>query len=140
MWPDTKFCPSGWLSDAFVYSVEPCALWLRSLLVTIGWFFFHVATVPSGLGSPHYRDFKITFRDTTFDRICLVEWSAQPLPDKTQHSQTSTSIPAGFEPTEPPSQRLQTQALDRAPTGIGRTGRLLLKVKERGVPWWWTNN
>ena len=46
-----------------------------------------------------------------------------PRQHTTLKRQTSMSPAAGFKPTRPASKRLQTDALDRAATGIG-TGRL----------------
>jgi hypothetical protein len=48
-------------------------------------FFYHGATALSGLGPPHYRGFKVTFRHITVGRTPLDEWSARP--GKTRHSQ-----------------------------------------------------
>jgi hypothetical protein len=45
----------------------------------------------------------------------LDEWSAH-LPDNTQRSQETSTLPAGFEP--PTSEQPQTHAVDRASTGI----------------------
>ena len=42
-----------------------------------------------------------------------------PLPDNTQRSQETSTLPAGFEPAVPTSEQPQTYALDRATTGIG---------------------
>jgi hypothetical protein len=55
----------------------------------------------------------------TLGRIPLDE-SQKPLPGNTQHSQeTVVHAPEGFEPAVPLSERPQTNALDRAVTGIG---------------------
>jgi hypothetical protein len=66
--------------------------------------------------------FIITLRRTTLGRTPLDEWSARRRDlylYSTQHSQqTDFHNPAGFEPTIPTSERLQTHALDRAATGI----------------------
>ena len=64
----------------------------------------------------------ITLRHTTVGRTPLDERPVRRrlLPDNTQHSQeTDFHTPAEFEPTILASERPQTQALDRAATGIG---------------------
>ena len=51
----------------------------------------------------------------------VISSSQRPLSDSTQHSQqTHIHAPVGFEPTISAGERLQTYALDRAVTGIGR--------------------
>jgi hypothetical protein len=72
---------------------------------------------------PHYWGFSITKRRTTVGRTPLDEWSA-PLPDNTP---LTTNIhphppppPLKFEPAIPVNERLQTHALYRSATGIGR--------------------
>ena len=84
-------------------------------------FSFPGVTAPSGLGSPHYRGFKITLRRTTFGRTPLDEWSTRrrDLYLSTNNPQKrQTSIPpVGFEPTIPASGRPQSHAFDCAVTG-----------------------
>jgi len=85
-------------------------------------FFFHEVTAPSGPGHPHYRRFTIKqTHHTQYDSSGrMIRPIQRPLLDNTQHSQeTDLYAPAVFEPTVPDRERLQTQALDRAPTGIG---------------------
>jgi len=43
----------------------------------------------------------------------------KPISDNKQHLQVTSMPPAGFEPTIPARERPQTQAVDRAATGIG---------------------
>jgi hypothetical protein len=87
-------------------------------------FFYHGATAPSRAGPPHCLGFTITIRHTTVGRNPLDEWSARRrdlylTTHNIQNRQTSIP-PLGFEPTIPESERLQTYALDRAATGIGK--------------------
>jgi len=65
--------------------------------------FFQVETAPSGPGPPHYREFTIILRHTTFERTHLDERSATPLPINTQHSQQTSMPPVGFEHAIPVS-------------------------------------
>ena len=71
-----------------------------------------------------YWGFTITFRHTTVGRTSLDQWSAQRSDlylTTQQHPQRQKPMhPAGFEPKISVSDRPQTQALDRAATGIGR--------------------
>jgi len=59
---------------------------------------------------------------TTFGRTPLDEWSVRhrELPDNTQHPTRDIYAVGGIRPAIPASERLQTLALDRAATGIGR--------------------
>jgi hypothetical protein len=75
---------------------------------------------PSGLGPSHCRGFDITLRYTTCGRTPLDERSAVTETSTSQHSQETYMPPAGLEPAIPGSERLQTDALDRAATGIGK--------------------
>ena len=55
----------------------------------------------------------------------MISLSQRLLPDDTQHSQQTdrqTCFPVRFEPTISADERLQTDALDRAATGIGIHG------------------
>ena len=65
----------------------------------------------------------ITLRHTTFGRTPLDEWSAQSrdlyLTTHNTHKRQTSMPLAGFEPTIPERERLQTHALDRAATGTG---------------------
>jgi hypothetical protein len=78
------------------------------------------ATAPSGSGPPHCRGITITLRYITFCRTPLDEWSAwhRDLYLKTHniHKRQTSMPPAGYEPTIPASERLQTHALDQAAT------------------------
>ena len=75
--------------------------------------------------------------------------SQRPVPHNTQHSQqTDIHVPAGFEPATPANDRPQTDALDRAATGMARglTLRLLMsyiygapsKARNANVVYIWT--
>jgi hypothetical protein len=87
----------------------------------------HGATALSRPGSLHYRGFTITLRHTIFGRTLLDEWSARRrnlyLKIHNTHNRQTSMPPAGFEPAIPASERLQTHALDRAVTGIGKIYR-----------------
>jgi len=68
---------------------------------------------------PHCQEFMVTIGRTPLD-----EWSARNrdlylTTHYTRKGETSMP-PVGFEPTIPASKRPQTQALDRAATGIGK--------------------
>jgi hypothetical protein len=84
----------------------------------------HGTTAPSVPGPPCYRGFTITLRHTTLGNTPLFEWSALRtdlyLITHITHKRQTSIPPSGFEPTIPESERLQTHALDRAATGIGR--------------------
>jgi hypothetical protein len=60
---------------------------------------------------------------TTLGRTSLDKWSALRrelyLTTHNTHNRQTSIPPAGFEPTIPVSERLQTHAIDRADTGIG---------------------
>jgi hypothetical protein len=87
------------------------------------YFFYYVATAPSGPGPPHCRGFTITLRCTTLGWTLLTELSARRrdlhLTTHNTHKRQTSRYPARFEPTVPASERSQTHALDRAATGIG---------------------
>ena len=77
---------------------------------------------PSG-PEPHYRGFTVTLRHTTLRRTTLDERSARRAElymtkHNTRKRQTSVP-PAGFKPAIPAGERPQTDALDRAASGIG---------------------
>jgi hypothetical protein len=99
--------------------------------------FFHYTTAPSGPWPPHYRGFTITLRrQPTFGRTPLDEWSTRRrnlyLTTNNTHK-TGIYAPAGFEPPIPTSERPQTQALERAVTGICSLGWLVSGIsKEHG--------
>jgi len=80
-------------------------------------FFPHGATVPSGPGPPHYRDFTITRRHTTLGRTPLDELSARYrelyLITHITHKRQMYMHPVRFEPTIPASERAQTHRLRR---------------------------
>jgi hypothetical protein len=87
-------------------------------------FFSNGATAPSGPGPPHYRGFTIILRHTLLGRTPLDEWAARCRAlyvtiHNNQKIQTSMP-PAEFKPVIPASERPQTQALERAATGIDR--------------------
>jgi hypothetical protein len=92
------------------------------LALQYAYFFFNGATAPSGSGPPQDRGFTITLRHTTLGRTPLDEWSARrrDLYLTTHHTQNRQTPmpPAGLKPSIPANERLQTQALDRAATGI----------------------
>ena len=81
------------------------------------------STAPSGPGPPHYRGFTIALRHAMLGRTPLEEWPARRidlyLPTHNTHKRQTSMPQAGFEPTIPGSERPQTHALHRAPTGIG---------------------
>jgi hypothetical protein len=72
-------------------------------------FFSSGATAPSGPGSPHYRSFTITLRNTTVGRIPLDEWSTRRrdlyLTTHNTHKRQTSMPPAGLEPAIPASER-----------------------------------
>jgi hypothetical protein len=77
-----------------------------------------------GHGLP-LRDFTITLiGHTTLGRTPLDEWSARRrdlyLTKHDSHKRQTFLPPAGFEPTTPASERLQTHSIDRTATGISR--------------------
>jgi hypothetical protein len=92
-------------------------------VVYINLLFSNGATAPSGPGPPHYRDFTITLRHTTLVRTSPDEWSARSrdlyLTTHNTHKRQTSMPPAGFEPTIPVRERLQTHALYRVVTGFG---------------------
>jgi hypothetical protein len=85
-------------------------------------FFPSGATAPNGPGS-HYRGFTITLRHTTRGMTPLDEGPARRgdlyRTTHNTHKRQTSIPPAGFEPTIPASERLQTHALDRAAIEIG---------------------
>jgi hypothetical protein len=87
------------------------------------YFFYYVATAPSGPGPPHYRGFTITLRYTTLGRTLLTELSVRRrdlhLTTHNTHKRQTSRHPAGFESTVPASERPQTHDLDRAVLGLG---------------------
>jgi len=72
---------------------------------------------------PLYRlGFEVTLRYTKIGRTPLDEWSAlagTSTWQHTQHSKQTPMSPTRNEPASPASERPQTQAFDRADTGIG---------------------
>jgi hypothetical protein len=101
-------------------------IWRCQFWLSIQWrlfFFFPWRKSPSESRPPHYQGFTITLRHTTIGRTPLDEWSARRrdlylTTYKTLKRQTSMP-PAGFEPVIPARERPETDALDRAATGIG---------------------
>ena len=86
--------------------------------------FFNGSTAPLGPRPPHFTTLHDhTLRHTTLGRTPLDEWSARRrnlyLTTHNTHKRQTSMPPAGFEPTILVSERPQTQALDRAATGIG---------------------
>jgi hypothetical protein len=78
-----------------------------------------------GLGRLIFRGFTITlFRHTTLGRTPLDEGPALRrdlyLTTHNTHKRQTAMPPVGFEPTILVSERLQTHALDRTATGIGK--------------------
>ena len=86
-------------------------------------FFCHGATAPSGPGPPHYQSFTIVLRHTTHVRTPLDEWSDRRrdlyLTIHNTHMRQTFMSAAEFEPAFPVSKRPQTNAIERATTGIG---------------------
>jgi hypothetical protein len=106
---------------------------LGGISASVNVFFPHGATALSGPGPPRCRGFTITLRHTTLGRTPLDECSARRrdlylTTHNTHKGQTSMPL-AEFEPAIPASERPQTQALDRAATGIGPVNVL------RGQSW-----
>ena len=95
---------------------------------------FHSISPLDAAGPTLYRGFTITHRHITIGRTILDEGSAPRtdlLPDNTQRSQeTDIHAPAGLEPAITEGERSQTDALDRATTGIGCT-KVLLIIKSQ---------
>jgi hypothetical protein len=85
----------------------------------------HGAAAPRGPGSSHYQDLTITLRHPTVGTTPLNEWSARRrksyLTTYNTHKRQTSMPPAGFETTILASERPDTQAWDRAVTGIGVT-------------------
>jgi hypothetical protein len=77
----------------------------------------------SGSRPPHCSGFEITLRHTALGRTPLDEWSARRrevyVTSNNTHKKQATVPPAGFEPTVPPRERLQTHTLDRVANGTG---------------------
>ena len=77
---------------------------------------------PSGPGPPHYRGFTITLRHITLGRTPLDERSARLrdlyLRTHNSYNRETSMTQAGFEPTIPASEQLQTHKLDCAASGI----------------------
>ena len=91
-----------------------------SLLSEMVFFLFcEASTRPQVMATP-YRALRTQSNHTRKDSS---EWvispSHRPLPDNTQHSQLTSMPAAGFEPAIPAKEQSQTDALDRAATGIG---------------------
>ena len=84
--------------------------------------FFSWLDSPRGPGPPRRWIFEITLRHATLGRTSLDEWSARRrdlyLTTHNSHNRQASMSPAGFEPAIPARERPQTQALDRAATGI----------------------
>jgi hypothetical protein len=96
-------------------------------------FFFYWLLQPTcGFQPPHAWGFEITLNDTP-QSVGLLWTSDRPVAE-TSTWQThninnkQTSMPsAGFEPTIPAGERLQTHSLDRSATGIGVYTRIFKK-------------
>jgi len=84
----------------------------------------HGATVPTGPGPPHYRDFTTTPRHTTLGRTPLGTRSVRCrdlyLTRHNTHTRQTSMPRFVFEPGLPASERLHTHALERMATGIGQ--------------------
>jgi hypothetical protein len=88
-------------------------------------FFFNDATTPGGPGPPQLSRLDDHTQDTRHsDRPPLDDGSARRkdlyLTKHNTHKRHTCMPPAGFEPAVPASRRPQTDALDRAATGICR--------------------
>jgi len=81
------------------------------------------STAPSWPGPAHCRGFTITLRHATFGRTPLDEWSARRrdpyITTHNTHKRHRSTPPTGFKPAIPVSERMKTDVLDRAATGIG---------------------
>jgi hypothetical protein len=89
-------------------------------------FFYHGAAALVGQGLLIVVDsWSHSVRHTTLARTPLVEWPARHrdlyLTAYTIHNRQTSILPAGFKPTIPASERLQTHALDCVATGIGNS-------------------
>ena len=130
-----KLMEISWLAENHLASQEGIySLGLVSLfsyLLSTFWHFIYIdlfhPSLPwcnsaSGPKPPHYRGFMNTLRNTTLGRIPLYEWSAQSRDlYLTTHNNPKRQIPmapAGFEPTNPASQRPYSYALDRVATDL----------------------
>jgi len=85
-------------------------------------FFYHGAIAPEGQGLLIVLGFMITQNDTP-QSVGLLWTSDQPDADSSTwqhktHKRQTSMFPAGFEPTIPASEYLQTHALDRVATEI----------------------
>ena len=86
-------------------------------------FFFWRNSPKWATASSFLRFLDHTQRRTAVGRTPLYEWSARRrdlyLTTHNTHKRQTSMPPAGFEPTIPASEWLQTYALDRAATGTG---------------------
>jgi hypothetical protein len=96
--------------------------------------FFNGSTAPWGPRPPHFsRLHDHTLLDTPHS-VGLLWMSDQPVAQTStwQHTTLTTDRhpcpPAGFEPTIPASERPQTDALDRAGTGIDRVAYIYIYI------------
>ena len=82
----------------------------------------HGATDPSGPSLPHYRGCTLTLRHATLSRTPLDEGASRRrglyLATHNTRKRHPCLPPAGFEPTIPAIEWLQTQAFDGAAAGI----------------------
>jgi hypothetical protein len=92
--------------------------WKNTIFFSIG------ATAPGGSGPTHCRGFVITL---TYTHPHSVGRRDLYLTTHNTHKRQTATLPAGFEPTIPTSERTQTHALDRAATGIGERTPLNMK-------------
>ena len=60
----------------------------------------------------------------------VISPSQRPLSENTQHSQQTSVVPVGFEPTISAGERPQTYALDRTVTGTGQCSRSPFKIPQ----------
>jgi len=76
---------------------------------------------PKGPRPPQCWVFEIhtQINHTRLDSGRLINPTQKPLPDNTKQSKQTSMSPATFEPATPTSERPQTDAVDRAATGIG---------------------
>ena len=105
----------------------------------------HGTTAPSVPGPLHYRGFMITPWHSTLGRIPPDEWSAQHgelyLTTHNIHKRQTSMPQAGFEPTIPASERLQTHVLDREITGTDKGNiTCLLGADCHSTTWCWSAN
>ena len=119
----------------YIFYLEDGGMFLKFCIVNYLWisgsytkqhsvfFFIWLKSPQWARASSFLRFLHHTQRRTTVSRTPLDEWSARRrvlyLTTLNTHNRQTSMSPAGFEPTTPVSERLQTYALDRVATGTG---------------------